>query len=348
NESQENLAPLQRKGTGGSQLGLNEIRNESPGGTGQDGVSPSVEDGQERSTPALNVPGNDGTADRRTDAERPISFRPHLPGEWVSFGPTPAGEEPPEVDGSHGESSEKPRSSSSPNAPESPDEDATPDFTPTNRSRQVSGHDSKSSPAFNSVKGAGAALGASLMASSGMTSQARDFGSNEPATVDYPEMQPKVQTGEVSGFLKPQALRPSAQRSESTATDYSEMTEGGSTITEMPPSPPKKDLDDDALVADREPDNGPGGRPVSSYFAGAVPPLRTGRSREPSQEPAGEQREANVERPQVMPSMSSETGAEDMESDRLRKEIERSLDPQEQEGARHENAMEDAERTQDA
>ncbi|KAI7585179.1 hypothetical protein KC316_g6303 [Hortaea werneckii] len=348
NESQENLAPLQRKGTGGSQLGLNEIRNESPGGTGQDGVSPSVEDGQERSTPALNVPGNDGTADRRTDAERPMSFRPHLPGEWVSFGPTPAGEEPPEVDGSHGESSEKPRSSSNPNAPESPDEDATPDFTPTNQSRQVSGHDSKSSPAFNSVKGAGAALGASLMASSGMTSQARDFGSNEPATVDYPEMQPKAQTGEVSGFLKPQALRPSAQRSESTATDYSEMTEGGSTITEMPPSPPKKNLDDDALVADREPDNGPGGRPVSSYFAGAVPPLRTGRSREPSQEPAGEQREANVERPQVMPSMSSETGAEDMESDRLRKEIERSLDPQEQEGARHENAMEDAERTQDA
>ncbi|KAI6907326.1 hypothetical protein KC318_g4315 [Hortaea werneckii] len=348
NESQENLAPLQRKGTGGSQLGLNEMRNESPGGTGQDDVSPGVEDGQERSTPALNVPGNDGTADRRTDAERPMSFRPHLPGEWVSFGPTPAGEEPPDVDGSHGESSEKPRSSSSPHAPESPDEDATPDFTPTNQSRQVSGHDSKSSPAFNSVKGAGAALGASLMASSGMTSQARDFGSKEPATVNYPEMQPKVQTGEVSGFLKPQALRPSAQRSESTATDYSEMTEGGSTITEMPPSPPKKDLDDDAPISDREPENGPGGRPVSSYFAGAVPPLRTGRSREPSQEPAGEQREANVERPQVMPSISSETGAEDMESDRLRKEIERSLDSQEQEGIRPENAMEDAERTQDA
>ncbi|KAI7253337.1 hypothetical protein KC352_g12121, partial [Hortaea werneckii] len=35
-------------------------------------------------------------------------------------------------------------------------------------------------------------------------------------------------------------------------------------------------------------------------------------------------------------------------SDRLREEIERSLDSQEQEGARHENAMEDAERTQDA
>ncbi|GAB1735511.1 hypothetical protein NU219Hw_g4090t1 [Hortaea werneckii] len=348
NESQENLAPLQRKGTGGSQLALNEIRNESPSGTGQDDVSPGVEDGQDRSTAALNVPGNDGTADRRTDAERPMSFRPHLPGEWVSFGPTPASEEPPDVDGSHGEYSEKPRSSPSPHAPESPDEDATPDFTPTNQSRQVSGHDSKSSPAFNSVKGAGAALGASLMASSGMTSQARDFGSKEPATVDYPEMQPKVQTGEVSGFLKPQALRPSAQRSESTATDYSDMTEGGSTITEMPPSPPKKDLDQDALTSNREPDNGSGGRPVSSYFAGAVPPLRTGRSREPSQEPAREQSEANVERPQVMPSMSSETGAEDMESDRLRKEIERSLDSQEQEGARHENAMEDAERTQDA
>ncbi|KAI7262124.1 hypothetical protein KC345_g9537 [Hortaea werneckii] len=348
NESLENLAPLQRKGTGGSQLGLNETRSESPGGTGQGDLSPGVEHGQERSTPALNVPGNDGAADRRTDAERPMSFRPHLPGEWVSFGPTPAGEQPPGVEGSHGESSEPPRSSPSPRAPESPDEDATPDFTPTNQSRQVSGHDNKSSPAFNSVKGAGAALGASLMASSGMTSQARDFGSNEPATVDYPEMQPKVQTGEVSGFLKPQALRPSAQRSESTATDYSEMTEGGSTITEMPPSPPKKDLDDDGLVSDREPDHATGGRPVSSYFAGAVPPLRTGRSREPSQEPAAEQSDANVERPQAMTSISPDTGAEDMESDRLRKEIERSLDSQELEGARHENAMEDAERTQDA
>ncbi|KAI6855277.1 hypothetical protein KC323_g8410 [Hortaea werneckii] len=348
NESQENLAPLQRKGTGGTQLGLNETRNESPGGTGQDDVSPGVEDGQERSTPALNVPGNDGAADRRTDAERPMSFRPHLPGEWVSFGPTPAGEEPPGVEGSHRESSEAARSSPNPREPESPDEDATPDFTPTNQSRQVSSHDNKSSPAFNSVKGAGAALGASLMASSGMTSQARDFGSNEPATVDYPEMQPKLQTGEVSGFLKPQALRPSAQRSDSTATDYSEMTEGGSTITEMPPSPPKKDLDDDGLVSDREPDHGTGGRPVSSYFAGAVPPLRTGRSREPSQEPAAKQSDASVEQPQSMPSMSLDTGAEDMESDRLREEIERSLDSQEQEGARHENAMEDAERTQDA
>ncbi|KAI7182990.1 hypothetical protein KC363_g8477 [Hortaea werneckii] len=348
NESQENLAPLQRKGTGGSQLGLNETQSESPGGTGQDDLSPGLEDGQERSTPALNVPGNDGAVDRRTDAERPMSFRPHLPGEWVSFGPTPAGEEPPSVEGSHGESSEAPRSSSSPRAPESPDEDATPDFTPTNQSRQVSGHDTKSSPAFNSVKGAGAALGASLMASSGMTSQARDFGSNEPATVDYPEMQPKVQTGEVPGFLKPQALRPSAQRSESTATDYSEMTEGGSTITEMPPSPPKKDLDDEGLAPDREPDNGSGGRPVSSYFAGAVPPLRTGRSREPSQEPAVDRSDADVERPQAMPSMSPETGAEDMESDRLREEIERSLDSPKHEGARHENTMEDAERTQDA
>ncbi|KAI7618818.1 hypothetical protein KC346_g4833, partial [Hortaea werneckii] len=348
NESQENLAPLQRKGTGGSQLGLNETRNESPVGTGQDDLSPGVEHGQERSTPALNVPGNDGAADRRTDAERPMSFRPHLPGEWVSFGPTPAGEEPPGVEGSHEGSPEPPRSSPSPRAPESPDEDATPDFTPTNQSRQVSSHDNKSSPAFNSVKGAGAALGASLMASSGMTSQARDFGSNEPATVDYPEMQPKVQTGEVSGFLKPQALRPSAQRSESTATDYSEMTEGGSTITEMPPSPPKKDLDDDRLVSDREPDHGTGGRPVSSYFAGAVPPLRTGRSREPSQEPAAKQSDAGVEQPQAMPIMSPETGAEDMESDRLREEIERSLDSQEQEGARHENVMEDSERTQDA
>ncbi|KAI7057154.1 hypothetical protein KC352_g44242, partial [Hortaea werneckii] len=153
NESQENLAPLQQKGTGGSQLGLNETRNESPGGTGQDNVSPGVEDGQERSTPALNVPGNDGAADRRTDAERPMSFRPHLPGEWVSFGPTPAGEEPPGVEGSHEGSSEPPRSSPSPRAPESPDEDATPDFTPTNQSRQVSSHDNKSSPAFNSVKG---------------------------------------------------------------------------------------------------------------------------------------------------------------------------------------------------
>ncbi|KAI6814525.1 hypothetical protein KC327_g11075 [Hortaea werneckii] len=349
NESQENLAPLQRKGTGGSQLGLNEIQNESLGGTGQDDLPSGVEDGQERPTPALNVPGNDGAADRRTDAERPMSFRPHLPGEWVSFGPTPAGEEPSSVvEGSHGESSEAPRSSPSPRAPESPDEDATPDFTPTNQSRQISGHDTKYSPAFNSVKGAGAALGASLMASSDMTSQARDFGSNEPATVDYPEMQPKVQTGEVSGFLKPQALRPSAQRSESTATDYSEMTEGGSTITEMPPSPPKKDLDDDGLAPDREPDNGSGGRPVSSYFAGAVPPLRTGRSREPSQEPAVDRSDADVERPQATPSMSPETGAEDMESDRLREEIERSLDSPEHEGARHENTMEDAERTQDA
>lgn len=369
-DSQENLAPLQRKGTGGSQLGPNGTPTDdaSEGEEEPTAISTNHEQSHDRSASSLAIPRNDGTADVPGDADRPTSFRPHLPGEWVSFGPTPASEQPPSVDAVDetaevSQSPDTPRASHIAAEAERSDSEPElqpnfqPDTTPTNNKSHSSGNEWGPSGTLNQLKDAGAALGASLMASSGLTSQARDFGSTQPAEVSYPEMQPKVATGEVAGFLRPQALRPSMQRGESTATDYSDMTEGGSTMTEVPPTPPAKDTPDLADVdgasatgqaSDRTAEGEQEARPISSYFAGVVPPLRTGNSREASLEPTSEEPTTGGPRPRVFTSLSTDTGAEDMESDRLRKEIVRSLDPVRREEIERESIAEDAERTQDA
>ncbi|KAK4539870.1 hypothetical protein LTR36_010264 [Oleoguttula mirabilis] len=371
--SDENLA-LRRKGTGTSLLAgerMDGARDEGEyeeDGEEHEGMFPQYEQSRDRSNErSLSVPVAGSGEGLRPGAQSQASFRPHLPGEWVSYAPTPAGEEPPAAISSFEEREPQmqtrgvePQEVSSPTmTPRAShivaEHDEPVDLTPTTKKHRLPSGDFTPDPKQSTstltqhVKDAGAALGASLMAMGGLQSHARDFASAEPAKpVDQPEMAAKVPYGNVSSYLRP-GLRP---REESGATDVTEMSAPVSVASEAPPTPPAKNTPGgpshhlavaggDGGGSD-ELEAGPGGRPISSYFSGVVAPLRMGHSREASAEPAG-QREMG--RPRVLPSLSTDTGAGDLESDRLRKEIVRSL------GAnplQRESIMEDEERTPEA
>ncbi|KAK5130338.1 hypothetical protein LTR08_002178 [Meristemomyces frigidus] len=373
--SEENLG-LRRKGTGGSLLAGDGV-GEVEGGGELEGGELGMGGG------SLAVPGL-----ARPGVESLGSFRPHLPGEWVSYAPTPVGESPPLLarEGSPVRGEEPSARYESPSAPPPAqqheargylDEDVassplTPrasapapsssrdepvDLTPTTRKRALreNGEFAPEAPsALAQVRGAGAALGASLIAMGGsVASQARDFGSAEPAReVEVLGLRGKVPYGDVNasggGGVRPGL----GGREESEMTDVTAVSRGGSDSgggsvgSDVPPTVPDKDTSaPEEGVASGGHDNlgvaAMGGRPVSSYFSGVVPPLRTGHSRAGSAEPRvlalGE------ERPQVLPRLSTDTGAGDLESDRLRKEIVRSLNPlrgREEGGVQRESILE--------
>ena len=320
--SEENLpATLKKKGTAGSS-------DLEPGG----------------------APVQDGG---RPEMGREQSFRPQLPGQWVSFVGTPSETPPPvsEPEPVATPPEEETRQLSAETSPLTPTDSRTGppvsekpvDLTPTTKKFPLSGSHSPpqarspTSPnsahanggaAFSQAKNAGDALGASLVASHGLGHQTRDFGSAAPAApVDQPETAFRAPTGAL-GYWQPPS-RPELNRGE---TDASLAT----ATSEVPPTPPAKDGEST--------DRGLGGRPVSNYFSGA--PLRTGRSREAS--PETDVGAGGFLRPTALSTaLSTDTGRSDLESDRLRKEIVRSLDGG---NARQEDSpqAEDTERTQDA
>ncbi|KAK5111909.1 hypothetical protein LTR62_004641 [Meristemomyces frigidus] len=306
------------------------------------------------------------------------SFRPHLPGEWVSFAPTPGAEEPSSL-GFGGQSSEQrelephqlgsdvvgpltPRGTRFAGHEESVDltpttkkskvsarehtstsgyanadngnfdssmsdlQDEPVDLTPTTKKATLPSRDTTPASTLDQLKESGAALGASLMGMTGLATTARDFGSKEPAVpVDQPELRTKTGYGDVQGYLRPgMSIRNESEVSAATDLAEGERSVPGSVASSVPPTPLPKDTPASLRELDAHEDGreiGPGGRPISHYFSGAVPPLRTG---------GGESHpraEGLYQRPGVLPTLSTDTGADDMESDRLRKEIVRSLDP---------------------
>lgn len=247
---------------------------------------------------------------RRPEMGREESFRPDLPGGWISTAPTPGLDEQPTGSPFTPPGSQKPEN----------DED---DLTPTTKKYRlsegpvagelVSTSASKGGSAFDAVKSAGDKLGASLLGNVGIGHQTRDFASAEPAApVDQPETQAKPETGALGPH-------PPLMRQETDSTEAP-----SSVAASVPPTPPVKDTPKQDTL-----DVTGGG-----YF-GTVAPLRV-RSREGSPQ----HRDSPNQRPTAVPTLSTDTGASGFESDRLRREIARSLDPIRKE--------EDAERTQDA
>ncbi|KAK0829370.1 hypothetical protein LTR73_004314 [Friedmanniomyces endolithicus] len=421
--SEENLG-LKRKGTGGSGSLL---AGEGVGGYGgaREEEDEREEVGGTREAPTQQMLGG-GLVSPPAMGERPgvesaISFRPHLPGEWVSFAPTPVNEHPPGLSAGSAQRSldEEQRQydhagSSSPLTPrasqiaaqeEEEPVDLTPtrketrgfsreykplplaphhdtsssaqqqddepvDLTPTTKKTHLQSRDASASHAqpgehvstalAQQVRDVGSALGASLMSIGGLATQARDFGSSAPAVpVKQPEMASKTPYGYVSSLA-----RPVVPREESA---MSVMTEGTMSVgSEAPPtlegrdSWEKEDGEDEEAGEGEAGKLGPRGgapRPISSYFSGAVPPLRTaGAGGYAAREGIAEEPSQQRERPGFRPMLSTDTGAEDLESDRLRKEIVRSLDPGKREQMNRESIMEiegeeqeeDVQRTQDA
>lgn len=254
------------------------------------------------------------TSETRPGMASQMSFRPDLPGQWIET-PAPILEKP----------------VSRTVAPEPTlqstlkDEEA-PDFSPTTDKRQLSGHSpslsqkSQQEGFLSQAKGVGEALGASLMSTVGVGHQTRDFASKEPpAPVEQPRSHKP--TGEMGHFSTPD--RPDLMRGD---TGASMATDIASSASDVPPTPPAKE-------GGAAPSAQPGQasrlrqlqgepRPISNYFSGAVAPLQPtkGHSREAS---------ADLDLPKLGPmtNMSTATREDDMESDRLRREIVRSLSP---------------------
>lgn len=225
---------------------------------------------------------------------REESFKPDLPGGWISSAPTPV----PDDERNVGRSLTPQHT----RAAEADDEE----LTPTTRKTRLQEGDlthrpsqaatSKSPSALDQVKNAGSELGAALMASVGVSHQTRDFGSAEPAApVDEREVERPVR-----GMQPPTLFR---HETDSDAPS--------SVASTMPPTPPAKD----------------GETLGSGYFNGTVAPLRV-KSREESPIPErSAERGLSLPRPGMSTALSMDPGADDEESDRLRKEIVRSLDP---------------------
>lgn len=219
----------------------------------------------------------------RPEANRGASFRPHLPGEWISYLETPATERPEdlmEVRPSTVLSGHADTGTRSPDTPRGAQQSYTdaPDFTSSSTKRIA-----QSKGLIDDVKAAGDALGAALLASVGMGHEAED--SRQPAeslgtsAEEHPTpvtSTSRYATGDV--YLRPFALSqapPSA----------------GSSVA---PTPPPKDYP--KLDVERS----------SGYFPRPI--LRVDSD--------------------ALSGQSAADSPYDMESDRLRREIERSLTPQ--------------------
>jgi hypothetical protein len=334
---EEVLPGLNRRTTGGS--ALSQSNPGTPGGSVM--------------FPAYDQAGRDASATRgatspsRPAAERLESFKPHLPGEWISAAPTPADEVPGpapldvERGRDHTFRDITPVSPPTPKGASSAYPEEEVDLTPTTRKTKLHGHDTSadvdhSQGALAAAKNAGDALGTAFMSSVGYGHQTQDFANKgNAAPVDVPELRPHRQTGNIEHLNLPIFKR-----------GYSDAPSDGtnSVANSVPPTPPAKDTPKPPGLAANA---GPGvGRPVSNYFAGVTPdavaPLSFGKHS------PNNSRDFASTRPTVLPSLSTDTRASDFDSDRLRKDIVRSLGPDKMAELKRESILEDAERTQDA
>lgn len=261
-----------------------------------------------------------------TAAKEPSFQKPEMPGGWVSAAPTPASEVADAPFGSPGSASSsaggKRISKALPPPPpglqkddedevddwerdDDDDDDEKVDLTPRSKSTS-SAHPSSS--ALDAAKAAGTQLGAALLSSVGLGHQTRDFASADPApAVDQPELQPAPRP---RGEILPQhATRAAPLRLESDDTLASNASVASTTTVGAG--------GEDAVAPLRvsgihnrnsriEPLGGGGlpaaaaAEPSSATSADTISPVRT----------------------------VSSSGGEEGESERLRREIERSLDPE--------------------
>lgn len=213
-----------------------------------------------------------------TDLEAPPSFRPSIPGQWVSYTTSP-----------------QPNAASTQSTPQIPQKDSTPtkdtasslplldtDSTPKARDMPVS--DSLSSPLAH-LTAAGSALGAALAATTEPLMQTFTSTSSTDGSGPATRTSPPPVVGDV--LLRPLALDRAAT----------------SVASSVPPSPLPKD------TPSVEPLQKAATHKTSGYF-----------NTTPQVVPAEE-----LSRPSTAASAASD--GEDSESDRLRRDIVRSLDP---------------------
>ena len=256
--------------------------------------------------------------------EREQSFRPDIPGGWVSAAPTPAMEEPPPSEAE----SVDPSLQVSGMLVAQPDEMV--DLTPTTKKAPLYEQSFEGATPtedirnpLDVVKDAGSQLGAALMSSVGMGHQTRDFASSDAAApVEQPEMYQPVARGYLG--TQPPLRRQETDTSEAAASLNSSIL---STPTQEQPHGGDVRTDTDRDV-----------QPTDGYFTHTVAPLRF--------KPRQDSTESSEPAPAIQ--HLTDSGVDDIESERLHDEIEQSLhvtDP----GDSHADAVhEDMQRTQNA
>ena len=310
--SNENLPGelAKRKNTTASNM----VSESDYGGVEEGGIRDSPVD----ATPIVEPPPIDG----RPGLPSQQSFRPQLPGGWVSYSTnTGSGAGTP---GGSGSGSLAPTSAGP--APDDraswyPGDDGPVDLTPTTRKVPLEGsHQSPSNNMLGQAKDAGSALGAALISSVGLGHQTRDFGSAKPAQeVEVPNTDRKL-AGDTRGLNIPE--RPEFNRGDTEASTITTVS-NPSVISDnsRPPTPPAKDTPQPPTGGyDRE----------NNFYSAAIAPLRTGRSREASPE--------LQQAAPAFPSYGSGYGRGMQRDDTIRREIVRDLDSRQR----------DAELTQDA
>ncbi|KAK6008333.1 hypothetical protein QM012_000236 [Aureobasidium pullulans] len=217
----------------------------------------------------------------RPDPTRGPSFRPHLPGEWVSYVGTPTTEMPVAQEATR-HSAEDARDyvqvdqSTPRQATFSSTEDSDP--TPATIKQPLAHKDiqPKETSPVDTLRNAGEALGAALLSSFGQNHGTRDFAQAEPEPPEEDASRPRPSVGDV--YLRPLMVDRKAS----------------SIASSVGPTPPAKDTPDGLNVSG-----------ASGYFP--PPTLR-------------------IDSDAMSP--ASDYSPADLESDRLRREIERSLTPQ--------------------
>ncbi|KAH0400909.1 hypothetical protein KCU89_g4707, partial [Aureobasidium melanogenum] len=221
------------------------------------------------------------TPSTRPDPTRGPSFRPHLPGEWVSYVGTPSMEMPVAQEAIR-RSDENARDDAQldQSTPRQAMFPSTEDFDPTPATvKQPLAHKDiqpKELSPVDTLKHAGEALGAALLSSFGQNHGTRDFAQAEPQSPEEDAAEPRPSVGDV--YLRPLMVDRKAS----------------SIASSVGPTPPAKGTPDGLSV--------PGS---SGYFP--PPTLR-------------------IDSDAMSP--ASDYSPADLESDRLRREIERSLTPQ--------------------
>lgn len=238
--------------------------------------------------------------------ERLNSFQPQLPGQWVSATPTPAIEERgPVLSMPVAEDQSKLETRPHPlsNALDPPDLSATPKHSPV---------EAQDNFALSAVKNAGAALGAAFLSTAGTNHQNRDFAAS--SRTNETETAPSQLRGS-SGEVYPS--HPPFNRQMSTAISES----NASFTSDRPPTPPAKD---ESL--------NPQPPTTTARSMGVQPATTTAdNSAHPHDEPSHIRRRSTS---------SAESIATDFESDRLRRDIVRSLDMSKDAAARDAHLVE--------
>lgn len=241
----------------------------------------------------------------RPAADRVLSFRPKLPGGWESFAtttgtmtPTDALEDPRTRQESPVPStlrqSTVPDTQTPTRAPPLEEDDSEPDFTPTTKKRSVApaGLPDPLTDPLGAAAYAGSAMAEALKASMGLGEDTEAEERKEEAR-RHEEPRKNRSVGDV--FLRPLALDRKASSIASSSA---------------PPTPPPKD---DSVFDNRE-------RGTYGGLSSAAPLDRQDAGFSAQEAPS-----FSTARPPLTSELSTDTSMDDLESDRLRKEIEQSL-----------------------